>query len=462
MKNKLIRNMLTGILAASVMMFAAGCARNVTVNINNNPEAADETEADEEEEEPQVPEDKEYKSSNGWSVKYDPSVITVNEDKDMTSFVYTGESAGTNMLAISYVADKQPEEVLSEMTEGWGDQEKVQRSESYFPGTNDKWGYWRSLISNGEGSGLSEEIFAGEYNGGVLVFEFITHLAKNDEIDIPVSDALSAIVDSITYDDFGPQTMYEYYPGVYKMSETEEIEGEEVTYEYSVTLNEDHSGVISMQDDVYVMWGSTMLILADNSYEYTIEGDNLMINMDGNWLTFTKEGAGKDMTDAGVLPAYKYPGDDRLMAAVCQYIVDEFSTQYEKADVSIPTVIPVDTDESNPDDIRVWGDFWIDNYELDGDTLMTKSGGAYPGCIHLKRTGDDLEVTEMEMVEDGSGYTPSAKKIFGDKYDAFTKVTGDDEGRAEVRTQTIADYVKANDLSITQYQDYGWDPVPLG
>ena len=48
MKNKLIRNMITGILAASVMMFAAGCARNVTVNINNNPEAADEAEADEE------------------------------------------------------------------------------------------------------------------------------------------------------------------------------------------------------------------------------------------------------------------------------------------------------------------------------------------------------------------------------------------------------------------------------
>ncbi|MBR4718828.1 MAG: hypothetical protein IKP31_01155, partial [Lachnospiraceae bacterium] len=281
-----------------------------------------------------------------------------------------------------------------------------------------------------------------------------------DEIDIPVSDALSAIIDSITYDDFEPQTMYEYYPGVYKMSDTEEIEGEEVTYEYSVTLNEDHSGVISMQDDIYVMWGSTMLIQADNSYEYTIEGDNLMLNMDGNWMTFTKEGADGD-AGLGALPAYKYTGDDKLMAAVYQFIVDEYSGQYEKADVSIPCVTVIDTDDSDPDDIRVWGDFWIDNYDLEGDTLKTRSGGAYPGCIHLKKTGDDIEVTEMEVVGDGSNYDPSAKKIFGDKYDAFMKVSGDDEGRKKIRTQIIADYVKANNLSIKQYQDFGWDPVPL-
>ncbi|MCR5508182.1 MAG: hypothetical protein K6F34_05810, partial [Lachnospiraceae bacterium] len=140
----------------------------------------------------------------------------------------------------------------------------------------------------GEGSGYSENIFAGEYNGGVLMFDFITHKANDDEIDIPVSDTLSAIIDSIKYEDFEPQTMYEDYPGVYKRTETEEIEGEEMTFEYSVTLNEDHTGVISIQDDVDVMWGSNMLIMADNSYEYTVEGDDLKLNMDGMWLTFTR------------------------------------------------------------------------------------------------------------------------------------------------------------------------------
>ncbi|MCR5405673.1 MAG: hypothetical protein K6E88_02705, partial [Lachnospiraceae bacterium] len=238
--------------------------------------------------EQEVSEEKEYVSDRGWSVKYDPSIITVNEGEDMTSFVYTGESAGTNMLTISYIADKLPDEVLSELTEGWGDPGSVESSESYFPGTSDKWGLWRTLLSNGEGSGLSENVFAGEYNGGVLMFDFTTHKAEDDSIDIPVSDALSAVIDSIKYEDFGPQTMYEDYPGVYKMEETEEIEGEEMTYEYSITLNEDHSGVISIQDDINMMWGSNLLIGADFSYDYSVDGDKLTVDMDGNQLTFTR------------------------------------------------------------------------------------------------------------------------------------------------------------------------------
>ena len=463
MKKKIIVSFIAGLMAVSMFSALTGCGKDVNINIYNEPSEEAESEdaeaedtGEDEAEDVELPEYEEYKNSRGWSVKYDPSLITVNEAEDMTSFVYTGESAGTNMLSISYVPDEQPEKVLAELTQGWDDQETV-RSESYFPGTNDKWGYWRNPKDNGEGSGLSEDIFAGEYNGGVLVFDFVTHKAGDDEMDMAVSDTLSGIIDSITYDDFEPQTMYDYYPGVYKMTETEEIEGEEVTYEYSVTLNEDHSGLISMQDDINVMWGSTMLIQADNSYEYTIEGDNLMLNLDGNWLTFTREGAAKD---TGVLPAYKYPGDDKLMAAVYEYIAEECSKDYEKADVSIPVVNLVDTDDSDPEDIKVWGDFWINNYKLEDDTLTTQSGGSYPGCIHLKKSGDDYEVIEMEVVGDGSEYLPTARKIFGNRFDDLTKVM-DDEKRSEIRGQIIADYVKANDLKITKYQDFGWDPVDL-
>ena len=31
----------------------------------------------------------------------------------------------------------------------------------------------------------------------------------------------------------------------------------------------------------------------------------------------------------------------------------------------------------------------------------------------------------------------------------------------EIRTQFIKAYVEGNDLEITAYQDYGWDPIPL-
>lgn len=303
MKKRIISRLLSSVLALSVFMALTGCGGDINININNVPSttqeeapaAEDTEEADKADEEDkaddaaeQASEEKEYVSDRGWSVKYDPAVITVNEGEDMTSFVYTGESAGTNMLTISYIADKLPDEVLSELTEGWGDPGSVESSESYFPGTSDKWGLWRTLLSNGEGSGLSENVFAGEYNGGVLMFDFTTHKAEDDSIDIPVSDALSAVIDSIKYEDFAPQTMYEDYPGVYKMEETEEIEGEEMTYEYSITLNEDHSGVISIQDDINMMWGSNLLIGADFSYDYSVDGDKLTVDMDGNQLTFTR------------------------------------------------------------------------------------------------------------------------------------------------------------------------------
>lgn len=301
MKKRIISRLLSSVLALSVFMALTGCGGDINININNVPSSAqeeapaaedteetDKADGTDDAAEQEVSEEKEYISDRGWSVKYDPSIITVNEGEDMTSFVYTGESAGTNMLTISYIADKLPDEVLSELTEGWGDPGSVESSESYFPGTSDKWGLWRTLLSNGEGSGLSENVFAGEYNGGVLMFDFTTHKAEDDSIDIPVSDALSAVIDSIKYEDFAPQTMYEDYPGVYKMEETEEIEGEEMTYEYSITLNEDHSGVISMQDDINMMWGSNLLIGADFSYDYSVDGDKLTVDMDGNQLTFTR------------------------------------------------------------------------------------------------------------------------------------------------------------------------------
>jgi hypothetical protein len=287
------------------MILMTGCEKNVTININTNPsdteknteEADAEEDTDAEIKADAGTEDGEqvYTSNEGWSVHYDPSVITVNEADDFTSFVYTGESAGTNMLSISYLEDAQPIEAIDELSSGWGSEDSIQKSESYFPGTNDMWGYWRSLLSDGnEGSGLSENAFAGEYNGGTLMFEFTTHNGEDEDQNRLVYSTLMGIMDSITYDDFEPQTMYDGIPGVYVKNGTEEIEGEEISYEYSITLNEDHSGEISMQDDVYVMWGTDWLIQADNSYEYKVEGNTLKVNWDGIWMEFTK----KD-TDAG-------------------------------------------------------------------------------------------------------------------------------------------------------------------
>lgn len=159
--------------------------------------------------------------------------------------------------------------------------------------------------------------------------------------------------------------------------------------------------------------------------------------------------------------AYGYAGTDPVEAAVYKYTVEEIGKNFEKADVSIPTVSIVHVDYTNPDDVTVYGDFWLYNYNIEGQTLECVSGGNFPGVMHLKKDGESYAVSSFDMVADGADFDSSAKELFGDNYDAFMKVYSDDEARDELRKATVSDYVNMNGLDVTQYQDYGWDPVPL-
>lgn len=155
------------------------------------------------------------------------------------------------------------------------------------------------------------------------------------------------------------------------------------------------------------------------------------------------------------------PATLTIEQVVDQYIVDTFGKQYAQAEVCIPQQIVVATDESNDQDIKVWGDFWVFNYNIDGDTLKTASGGSHPGLIHLKKGDNGYEVTAFDQVGDGSQFEPTAKKIFGDKYDAFMKVHSNDKEREQNRAQGIAKFVKEHNVKATMYQDYGWPAIKL-
>ncbi|MBO6112074.1 MAG: hypothetical protein J6P45_03370 [Lachnospiraceae bacterium] len=161
------------------------------------------------------------------------------------------------------------------------------------------------------------------------------------------------------------------------------------------------------------------------------------------------------------LPAFVYPEDDPVLSAVSDYITVELASNYEPADVCIPVIRVVAVDDSKEDDILVWGEFYVNNYDLNGDILETKSGGNYPGCMHLKKEGDVCTVTAFDVVEDGSRYDESAKKIFGDKYEEFAGLSSDDTDRENVRKETIKKYVDINGLNIKAYKDFGWEPVEL-
>ena len=155
---------------------------------------------------------------------------------------------------------------------------------------------------------------------------------------------------------------------------------------------------------------------------------------------------------------YGYGGTNPVEAAVYQYMVEEVSKSYDKTDVSIPTVSIVHVDYAPEDEILVYGDFWIDNYNIKGDTLRDISGGNYPGVIHLSK---DYVVTAFDQVADGGDFDASAKELFGDYYDDFIAVYNDSDARAELRRATVTDYVHFNGLDVKKYKDKGWPAVEL-
>ena len=69
--------------------------------------------------------------------------------------------------------------------------------------------------------------------------------------------------------------------------------------------------------------------------------------------------------------------------AVCDYIVKEKGSQYAQGDVCIPAPVILQVDADDPGNVRVWGNFWVYNYTLDGTRLLTESGGEHPGILHL-------------------------------------------------------------------------------
>ena len=147
--------------------------------------------------------------------------------------------------------------------------------------------------------------------------------------------------------------------------------------------------------------------------------------------------------------------------AIDRYLADSIGSRYAKGEHCVPIHSIVRVDERNSENILVWGDFWVFNYNQVGDTLKCVSGGSHPGLLHIRQTEKGFEVTAFDQVEDGSRYLPTAKKIFGDKFDAFKTINSDEKNRERLRAEVLATYAKKNGLLVTMYQDYGWPAQKL-
>ena len=165
----------------------------------------------------------------------------------------------------------------------------------------------------------------------------------------------------------------------------------------------------------------------------------------------TTPAAKADTAAQGVLPEYTYPGEESANSAIARYIIKEIGSLYEKTDLCIPFIDTIAVDDSNQDDIKVWGNFWVGNYAKEGDSLVYKSGGHCPGLMHVKfdKASGKYEVTKFEEVSSGSDNGESAKQIFGD-YLTKLQEQSKDEVQKALENKTLTEYFTRNNLTIKE------------
>ena len=166
------------------------------------------------------------------------------------------------------------------------------------------------------------------------------------------------------------------------------------------------------------------------------------------------------------LPAYSYTGDDPIVGVIINALLtDGHADMYMKktGSVTIPCPIILKTEMIDEAHAKVYGNFWLLTYVKNGDVLENISGGENAAIITLEKVEGKWQVTAMEEAGDGEEYVADIKRFASGDSELETKYFAAEDLKAnqETRTQFIKAYVEANDLDITAYQDYGWEPITL-
>lgn len=168
------------------------------------------------------------------------------------------------------------------------------------------------------------------------------------------------------------------------------------------------------------------------------------------------------------LPPYAYTGDDPIVGAIAEALAsEEYAELYrtEPDSVAIPCPIIIKTEQIDEDHVKVYGNFWLMNYVLEGQTLKCISGGEAAGIIELEQEDDEWNIADMEQAGDGEDYAKDIETYANGDADLLAKYRESAdmgaEATAAVRTKFIREYVEAYELDVTAYQDEGRDPVPL-
>ncbi len=197
----------------------------------------------------------------------------------------------------------------------------------------------------------------------------------------------------------------------------------------------------------------------DGSFDETsdIETHKLyMEKVNDVWLMSDFDGHKQDCID-NIAISRK---EQAMRGAISDYLVKEIGSQYSQGELCIPVLMIVAEEDCETEIAFVWGDFWVFNYRIAGDTLKTVSGGNHAGRMTISQD-NTMYVSAFLQTEDGAGNEASAKRIFGNHYDVYQNMHSNENVREAVRKEQLKEYIRQHNLNIRYYQDNGWKAVEI-
>lgn len=163
----------------------------------------------------------------------------------------------------------------------------------------------------------------------------------------------------------------------------------------------------------------------------------------------------KNSGEAGfvVLPAYTYTGDDVTMNAMLDTLMEEKGSKIKQADVTIPDIVVVKVNDSDPQDIQVWNYARAFSYKKEGTELVAVDGVEVLGLMHLKETVNGFEVTSWDKAAYGDDETvmKSLRKLCRDNWNLTYDMVSAYKNSEVYHTAIIRMYVDGNQLDIDRY-----------
>lgn len=163
--------------------------------------------------------------------------------------------------------------------------------------------------------------------------------------------------------------------------------------------------------------------------------------------------------------AEKESSCEKYSCIINKCLINLFHEDYISGEVTITFYDYISVDDSNTQDIRLLGNFWLINYIQSGDTLKKVSGGNQPGEMHIRMVDKgkyewiSFGFVNKYVIEDD--YENNAKRVFGEHYDEYLEAQADLDRRQIVQSEAIADYVHNHGLSAKYYQDKGQPAIKI-